>query len=97
MRLPLLVSLLAAFLGVSIYLVHSEPFFGFISLAMNDPWGGQIFLDLVIALSLFLTWARRDARERGLPYLPYLVLTLALGSIGALSYLIHREVRAQRV
>lgn len=92
MRLPLLVGTLAAFVGVSVYLVHAQPFFGFLSLAISDPWGGQIFLDLVIALSLFLSWAKRDARERGLPYLPYLVATVALGSMGALAYLIHREI-----
>ena len=32
-----------------------------------------------------------DARERGLPFWPYAVLGLFLGSVGPLAYLIHRE------
>lgn len=96
MRLAILVSTLIAFTGVSVYLVHAEPFFGFLTLARTEPWGGQVLLDLVIALTLFLSWARRDAAERGLPFLPYAAMTLMLGSIGALSYLVHREIRAAR-
>ncbi len=96
MRLGILVTTLLAFTAVSVWLVHAQPFFGFLTLAMNDPWGGQVLLDLVIALTLFLSWAKRDARERGLPWLPYVGLTLLLGSIGALSYLIHREIAAHR-
>lgn len=92
MRLPLLLVVLLSFTAYSIFLVHDRPFFEFITLAGREPWYQQVFLDLVISLTLFLTWARRDSRERGLPYLPYLGLTLLLGSIGALSYLVHREI-----
>lgn len=93
MRLPALVVLLVAFTGYSVYLVQDQPFFGFLTLARDEPWGRQVLIDLVIALSLFASWMRGDARARKLPYLPYLALILVLGSIGALSYLIHRELR----
>ena len=92
MRLPLLLVVLLSFTGYSIFLVHDRPFFEFITLAREEPWNQQVLLDLVISLSLFLSWARRDAAARKLPYLPYLGLTLLLGSIGALSYLVHREI-----
>ena len=50
-----------------------------------------ILFDLLIALSLVMTWMWNDARERGATLWPYLVLTLALGSVGPLLYLIRRE------
>lgn len=97
MRLPLLVIVLVSFVVFSVLRVADQPFFGFLTLAWNDPWGGQVFVDLVIALSLFLSWARRDAEGRKLPFVPYALLTLLLGSIGALAYLIHREIARGRV
>ncbi len=50
-----------------------------------------ILFDLLIALSLVMTWMWNDARERGATVWPYLLVTLALGSIGPLLYLIRRE------
>ena len=44
----------------------------------------------MIALSLVIAWMVRDARARGVSPLPYVVLTLALGSVGPLVYLIRR-------
>lgn len=48
----------------------------------------QVFFDLVIALGLFLVWMWRDAKTAGRNPLPWLVLTLAMGSFGPLMYLI---------
>jgi hypothetical protein len=56
-----------------------------------------VLFDLVIALSLVMVWMWRDASERGATVWPYLLLTLALGSVGPLSYLIVRESAAKRV
>jgi hypothetical protein len=50
-----------------------------------------VLFDLVIALSLVMVWMWNDASERGATVWPYLVVTLALGSIGPLAYLIRRE------
>ena len=50
-----------------------------------------VVADLVIALSLVMAWMWSDARERGVTVWPYLVVTLLLGSIGPLAYLIRRE------
>ncbi len=58
-------------------------------------WGGaQVFADLVIALSLFLVWMWRDARASGRNAWPWLIATLALGSIGPLMYLLTRGTKA---
>ena len=50
-----------------------------------------VAFDLVIALGLVAAWMWNDARERGATLWPYLVLTVALGSVGPLLYLIRRE------
>jgi len=50
-----------------------------------------VIFDLLIALSLVMVWMWNDARERGATVWPYLVVTLAVGSIGPLLYLIRRE------
>ena len=95
-RLTALVLTLLAFGVYSTFVVVQHGYFGFIELALAEPWGGQMFLDLVIALALFMTWMIRDARERSITAWPFVVVTLALGSIGALLYLAVREVRAPR-
>jgi hypothetical protein len=89
-------TILVLFTAVSLWLVAGEHPFGYLMMARDQPWGAQVLLDLVIACSLFLGWMRRDARARGLPVVPYFVATLFLGSIGALAYLVHRGLRAQK-
>jgi hypothetical protein len=69
--------------------------FGYIGFFENVLSAGfptmLVFLDLLIALSLVMAWMWSDARERGATLWPYLVLTLAFGSVGPLLYLIRRE------
>ena len=66
---------------------------GFIELALAGGWGAQMFIDLVIALLLFTIWMVPDARERGIPFVPYVLAILATGSVGALAYLVHRTLK----
>ena len=89
--LPLV--LLVGFTAVSLWLVAPESPLGFLELARRDRWGTQIFLDLVMACSLFLSWLVPDARRHGIVAWPYVVLTLVAGSIGGLAYLVHRGRR----
>lgn len=57
-----------------------------------QTWGGvQIFVDLVIALVLVLTWMWRDAKATGRNIWPWVLATLALGSFGPLGYLLTRR------
>jgi hypothetical protein len=85
---------LVAFLAYSSWVVIRCGYFGFLILASREPWAMQMLLDLSIALFLVGAWMRRDARERSLPVVPYLVLLPLLGSIGVLAYLVHRSVVA---
>jgi hypothetical protein len=89
-------SLFTVFAAFTIYtamVVMNHGYTGFIELALAGGWGAQMFIDLVIALLLFMTWMLPDARERGIPSAPYAILILGAGSIGALAYLIHRILK----
>lgn len=92
-RLLLVLAALVPFLVFSVYVVETEGYFGFITLALRERWGMQMLIDLGISLFLFGTWMRRDARERGIAAWPYLALCVAFGSIGALGYLVHRSIK----
>jgi len=84
---------LVPFLAATLALVADVGVTGFYREVASSPVGIQVFVDLAIALGLVLIWMRTDAREHGLPYFPYVVVTLAIGSVGPLAYLLHREVR----
>lgn len=92
--LVLLVVVLAAFSLYTLGVVVNHGYTGFLVLAASEPWGGQMFVDLVIALTLFLIWMLRDAREQGITPWLYVALLLTTGSIGALAYLVHRTARS---
>ncbi len=70
---------------------------GFLTLAAREPWGLQILLDVVISVGLFTMWMMPDAKRKGITAWPYLIACIALGSLGALAYLVHRGVRGLRV
>jgi hypothetical protein len=82
--------LLVDFLTLTGYAVYQYGYIGFFEL-MTANWATATALaDLLIALSLIVSWMVRDARARGVSPLPYVLLTLALGSAGPLLYLIRR-------
>jgi hypothetical protein len=95
-RFPILLVAFLAFTVYSLIVTASHGYTGFLTLALREPWAMQMLIDLVIALLLFLIWARRDAQARGLTYWPFAIATLFLGSVGALAYLVVREVKAPR-
>jgi len=74
---------LCAFSAFSLWVVATEGYFGFLTLARDEPWGLQVLLDVAIACFLYAIWMVRDARERKLPVAPYLVMMLFGGSLGA--------------
>jgi hypothetical protein len=83
---------LAGFGAFSIWVVATQGYFGFLGLAGREPWGLQMLLDLVIALSVAFGWMRSDARRRGIATWPFLIATIVLGSIGILAYCVRRGV-----
>lgn len=81
---------LVGFSALTAYAVYQHGYIGFFELTLANAATVTAFVDLTIALSLMLLWMWRDARERGGSFLPYLALTLTLGSVGPLLYLIRR-------
>lgn len=79
-----------AFAIFSGYVVYQYGYIGLFEQGLANAATIQIFLDLTIALSLVLVWMWQDARKQGISPLPYVILTLTLGSIGPLLYLIRR-------
>lgn len=77
----------AAFTG---WVVWQHGYTSFFTEAAASAVSAQVLLDLGIALSMVSVWMIGDARERGLSAVPYLLLTLTLGSIGPLLYLVRR-------
>jgi hypothetical protein len=63
---------------------------------LRAPWGLQVFLDLVIAMTVASTVVARDARARGLKAWPWFLAMAALGSIGLLGYFVYRDLAAPR-
>jgi hypothetical protein len=94
-KTTVLALVLAAFTVLSFHAVAVHGYVGFFEALLSSAAGITVFVDLVIALSMVLFWMFGDARERALPFWPYALLTLALGSVGPLSYLIHRELRVR--
>lgn len=84
---------LAVFVPFTLFttvVIARHGYFGFITLALREPWAMQMLLDLAISVFMVGTWLRRDARSRGIHAAPYLVALPFLGSIAALAYLVHR-------
>jgi hypothetical protein len=82
------------FAGFTVWPAWTEGYFGFLRVHMQGPWGYQVILDLLIALTLFLAWMIPDARRQRLPVWPFVLAVLATGSIGALAYVAVRGWRA---
>jgi hypothetical protein len=79
------------FAALSAYAVYEYGYLGVIQRVFADSATTLVSVDLVIALSLVVGWMWQDARARRVSVLPYIVLTLAFGSVGPLLYLIRRE------
>jgi hypothetical protein len=96
MRLAALTLVFLVFTTWSFTIVFGEGFGALSEMIWREPWGKQVFLDLVISLTIAWTWLVPDARARQIPAVPYILGTLVLGSIAVLAYLVHREVKAMQ-
>lgn len=90
---PLLIAVTSVFTAFTIWIVSRTGLAGFYEQLLASPGAWQVFADLTVALLLVLSWMRRDAQAKGRAFWPYLLLTLALGSIGPLTYLLLRPPR----
>jgi len=86
---------LADFAALTAYAVYQYGLVGFFEIMSANAATLTALADLTIALSLVLVWMWNDARERNAAFFPYAVLTLVLGSVGPLLYLIVRSGEEQ--
>lgn len=80
--------LLVPFVALTLYAVMEVGYIGVFDYHRHSPAGWQVFADLVVALILVLYWLIEDARKAGRNPWPWVVVTLFLGSIGPLLYLV---------
>lgn len=85
------------FAAFSAWVVVQYGYLGLFAQALANPATIQVLLDLVIALTLVMAWMWRDAQRHDINPLPFLILTLTLGSIGPLAYLVRRLGRSEAV
>ena len=83
-------AVLIVLLAMDAYSVYLYGFIGFFRIVLANFAGVTAFVDLLIALVLIIVWMGEDARQRNVSAIPYVVITIALGSIGPLLYLIRR-------
>ena len=91
MRRGLLWLILVFFGALSGVALWQHGYWGILAPNFQNFGAGQVFADLVIALSLVMVWLWRDARAQGRKVWPWFFLTLFLGSFGPLIYLVTRR------
>lgn len=77
------------FAALNAYALWVDGYSGFLTyLSEMGLWGTVLLVDLVIALGMVLIWVWSDAKRTGRNPLGYTLLTVALGSIGTLLYVV---------
>jgi hypothetical protein len=87
---------IAAFGALTVEALLEVGYVGLFQTQLVSFAGLQVLVDLTLSLVIVLGFIQRDARERGLPFAPYVVATLLTGSFGPLAYLVHRELAGSR-
>lgn len=90
MKRLLLGVVLLDFLALNAWAFAQHGYLGAWQLMTANAATITVLADVVIALGMVLAWMWQDARRRGTAVLPYVVVTLALGSVGPLVYLLLR-------
>ena len=91
-KLLLSALVLCDFAVLSAWAVSQVGYVGTFEHAFASPGGIQLFVGLCVALGFVAIWMVRDARRSGVSPMPYLLLTVALGSVGPLVYFVVREL-----
>ncbi len=91
MQRTLIIVTLLLFGALTAAALWQHGYWGIVEPHFQTLAGAQVFADLVIALVLVMVWMWHDARSRGRNVWPWIVLTLATGSIGPLLYLLTRK------
>jgi hypothetical protein len=88
MRKAILITVVCAFAILTGLALWRHGYWGIIAPHFQSFGAGQVFADLVIALSLAMLWMVKDAKKTGRNPTGWILLTLTLGSFGPLIYLL---------
>ena len=91
----ILIITLILFGGLSGVALWQHGFWGIVAPHFQSTGAGQVFADLVIALTLVMVWMWNDAKAAGRNPVPWIVATLAVGSFGPLVYLLMYKTKSQ--
>ena len=91
MQRAILLFVLSLFSMVTFLALLSHGYWGIIEPHFKSWGAGQVFFDLVIALSIFIVWLWGDAKAKGRNFWFWTAMVLASGSIGALLYLLTQK------
>jgi len=91
-----LLALLVGIGGLDAYAISQFGYLGLFDAMFVNAATTLASAEMTIALGLVTVWMWRDARDRGTAIVPYVVLTLVLGSVGPLVYLLVREASVPR-
>ena len=96
LRLAVSTITLVAFSVFTVYVLMQTGYIGLFEDGLAS-WGArQITVDLVIAAVIAMGFIIKDARVNNLQYIPFIVATCFLGSIGLLSYLVYRGIKVKQ-
>lgn len=81
-------AILFAFTDFTAYAIYQDGLMGFWEAHQTNYCSAQISYDLVIGLLIGMVWMIKNAKSRSINPWPYALLTIFLGSIGPLCYLV---------
>jgi hypothetical protein len=76
----------AVFTVFSLFVIRDRGYIEAFTIPFRGGWNAQEFLDLCISLFVASTWMRRDAQKKNLPFWPFAIACVPLGSISLLAY-----------
>ena len=91
---PFLILALIALGAITCIALWKDGFVGILAATTASYGSMQIFVDLVIALTLVMVWMWRDAKSSGRNIWPWIAITLVAGSFGPLLYFITGKEQA---
>jgi Terpene cyclase DEP1 len=86
-----LILILAVFSALTVFALWQHGVWGIVEPHFQSFGAAQVFVDLLIALSLGMIWMWQDAKATGRKAWPWILLTLTAGSFGPLLYLLTRK------
>ena len=95
MQRNLLILVLIPFSALSAVALWQHGYWGILEPHFQSFGAGQVLADLVISLTLVMTWMWRDAKSLGRNPWVWIILTLTCGSFGPLFYLLTRQTEAK--